>query len=87
MTSDASGMSLAMAKQNSQAPSLSLEKKRSFSAEVEGHYDTIVKQLLKQYSTKNIKVKVAVIKTMSVVTLIMQNELEKHLGAIVPIMI
>lgn len=45
----------------------------------------IVAKLLKQYSSKNIKVKIAVIKTLSVVTLIMQNELEKHLAAIVPI--
>lgn len=44
-----------------------------------------MKKLIKQYSTKNIKVKIAVIKTLSVVTLIMQNELEKHLSQIVPI--
>lgn len=54
-------------------------------ADIEGHYDVIVKTLLKQYQTKNIKVKIAVIKTFSVVALMMQNELEKYLSQIVPI--
>lgn len=81
---DSSGLP-SMAKANSLAPALSIEKKRSFTADAEGQYDAIVAKLIKQYNTKNIKVKIAVIKTLSVVTLIMQNELEKHLGQIVPI--
>lgn len=72
-------------KQNSKAPKLQLEKQRSFAVDVVGHYDKIVKQLLKQYSSKNIKVKIAVIKTLSVVALIMQDELERHLASIIPI--
>ena len=50
-------------------PSLSLQKKGSLSAE--GHYGDIVRLLLKQYQSKNVKVKVAVMKTLSSVTLIM----------------
>jgi hypothetical protein len=48
-----------------------MEKKKSYLADIENHYGTIVKTLLKQYQTKNIKVKIAVIKTFSVVALMM----------------
>ena len=74
-----------LSKANSQGPALTMQKQKSFMADIEGHYDVIVKTLLKQYQTKNIKVKIAVIKTFSVVALMMQNELEKYLSQIVPI--
>ena len=74
-----------LARANSQTPNLKMEKRKSYLADVENHYATIVKTLLKQYQTKNIKVKIAVMKTLSVVALMMQNDLENYLDQIVPI--
>jgi len=40
--------------------------------------------LLKQLKTKNVKVKVTVMKTFSVLAMVLQGDLEKYLAQIIP---
>ena len=58
--------------------------KSSFIAEAEGAFPTIVNNLIKQLKSKNIKVKVGVMKTFSVLAHISQKELENHLTLLIP---
>lgn len=77
-----SGLPLAR-QQSSTGPGL--QKKLSSTFEMDAKYDTIITNLLKQMSSKNdIKVRVAVMKTLSVLSMIMLDELEKYYSRFIP---
>ena len=62
-----------------------LKKKLSSTFEMDAKYDSLVTNLLKQMKSKNdIRVRVAVMKTLSVLSMIMMEELEKHYARLIP---
>lgn len=69
--------------QSSSGPGL--QKKLSSTFDMDNKYDIIITNLLKQMSSKNdIKVRVAVMKTLSVLSMIMLDELEKYYSRFIP---
>jgi len=70
--------------QNQDVFDLSMKKTKSWVKELHDSDEAIVKSLLKQLKTKNIKVKVAVMKTFSVLAMVLQDKLEKYLPQIIP---
>lgn len=72
-----------MRKASSRGPQL--QRKMSSTFEMEGKYDQIFTLLLKQMTNKNdIKVRVAVMKTFSVLALVMLDSLEKYYDRLIP---
>ena len=68
----------------SDSSSMRMVKQRSYVEQIDKTYPLIVANLIKQYQNKNIKVKVAVMKTFSVLAMLMpQEKLEEHLSSII----
>jgi hypothetical protein len=59
-----------------------LKKEQSYTGQIEEIYPQIIKNLIKQYQSKSIKVKVGVMKTLSTLSFILHNKLEEYLDAI-----
>ena len=58
-------------------------KTKSYRDSINEFYPTIVNNLIKQYQCKSIRVKVTIMKTFSILVMLMpQNKLEEHLGSI-----
>jgi len=63
---------------------LALIKTRSYRDTIDDFYPDIVSNLIKQYQNKNLRVKVAIMKTFSILVMLMpQDKLEQHLSKII----
>ena len=68
----------------SQDYELKMIKTRSYKDTINDFYPDIVAGLIKQYKNKNIRVKVAIMKTFSILVMLMpQDKLEEHLSKII----
>lgn len=60
------------------------QKVSQYEEQINNIYPTIIKNLLKQFKSKNIKVKVSTMKTISVLAMVLPSNLESHLSSITP---
>jgi len=67
---------------------LQLIKTRSYRDTINDFYPDIVAGLIKQYQNKNIRVKVSIMKTFSILVMLMpQDKLENHLSKIIDLIV
>jgi hypothetical protein len=55
-----------------------------FASQAQDLYPQIIKNLLKQYNTKNLKVKVEITNTISILAPLMEDKIENYLSLILP---
>jgi hypothetical protein len=82
---ESSGYSLSLAKQTSIARGPNLARQGTSSYQMEEKYEPIIRKLLKYLPTKHdLKVRVAVMKTLSVLSMVMLDQLESHYAMYIP---
>ena len=61
-----------------------MRKERSYTEQISDIYPQIIGNLLKQQASKSVKVRIGVMKTLSVLACILHQNLEEHLELIFP---